>query len=194
MDKKTLVAEYDDYFRKNSHKWAEDDRNAFALDVLNKHVSSINKVLDVGCGNGHTLAYFMQHWDSKFYGIDLSPVACQIASETGAIIYTGFIEDMPPMKFDVILCMGVAEHFLDIVEGLKKIKSLLNGVLYLEVPDCLSYSPGEEGYRRLSVGSRQMEWHLSKKTWENKISTAGLQIKKCYEGKKPHWKMIWVLE
>lgn len=199
MNRQELVTEYDDYFKENPAKWTGLKRNRFAAGVITEYLNKPKRILDVGCGNGHTLKHFKRVYpDAKLYGLDISPVACKIASDNvrGSTIATGFIEDFDMgCEFDLILCMGVAEHFQDIEAGFAAMKRLLSkkGVLYLEIPNCLSYSPGEAGYRRLAGGSRQMEWHLSRPVWETIISQCGFEVVQSVTGDHPAWEFVWIL-
>lgn len=199
MDRQSLIAEYDAYFTEKPGKWAVEARNKFAVDVI-LNVTHADTILDIGCGNGHTLAYFGNEFpDAKLYGIDISPVACDLAREnSGAVVECTFIEDYhPDMKFDIVLCMGTAEHFEHPVDGLKSIRELTGGYFYLEAPNNLSYSPGpsgNEGYRRLSVGSHQLEWHWTREQWEQAIAYAGFEVVRSLQGLKPAWEFVWLLK
>ncbi len=199
MNREALITEYDEFFTKNPGKWTGDKRNRFAAGVVTEHITNPKRILDVGCGNGHTLKHFRRVYpDANLHGLDISPVACRIASNLvkRATIATGFVEDFDlGCQFDLILCMGVAEHFMDIEAGFAAMKRLLSkrGLLYLEIPNSLSYSSGEPGYRRLSVGSRQMEWHLSRPVWETIIRQCGFEVVQAYTGEHPAWEFVWVL-
>jgi len=46
----------------------------------------------------------------------------------------------------------------------------------------------------LERGSRQMEWHLSKQSWEKKILEAGFEIVDQFKGVKSWWQFIWILK
>lgn len=202
MDRTDLIKEYDDYFTENPGKWTGAKRNRFAEQVLSQIPIKPRAVLDVGCGNGHTLKHFREVYpQADLYGMDLSPVACSIARSNvkGSTIINTFVEDFgqaPSLYFDLILCMGTGEHFLDLTAGFKALRNLLTqeGYLYLEIPNCLSYSPGKKGYRRLSVGSEQMEWHLPRSAWEDHIHASGFRIVKAVTGKHPAWEFVWVLQ
>ena len=54
MNRDKLIQEYDDWFRTKPHKWTSRERNGFMLDVLDRYPEP-EMILDVGCGNGHTL-------------------------------------------------------------------------------------------------------------------------------------------
>lgn len=193
-----LIEEYDKYYTDKPGRWKSDKRNRFAEKIIRKHTSSPGVILDVGCGNGHTIAHFQRAFpEAALHGIDLSPVACEIAwKETGARIWSGSIEEYSPgFGFDLILCMGTAEHFLDVGLGLEAMRTLLEpgGFVYLEVPNNLSYSRGRKGYRRLKKGSRQMEWHLPRHDWVKLVQGAGFAVVETVRGPSKTWEYIWVL-
>jgi SAM-dependent methyltransferase len=207
MDRVELIREYDAYYTEDPGKWTGAKRNRFAEQVLAQCDIHPRALLDVGCGNGHTLKHFGALYpQAELYGMDLSPVACSIARQNvkGSTILNAFVEEFsePSLYFDLILCMGVAEHFLSLRAGFRAMRNLLSkqdpkykqGLLYLEIPNCLAYSLGEEGYRRLSCGSRQMEWHLPRERWEQIIQDTGFRIVKALTGKHPAWEFAWVLE
>lgn len=190
----SLVAEYDAYFTKDPGKWAVTARNQFAFEAVQP--ARPDSILDIGCGNGHTLKYLGQQYpEAALFGIDISPVAAALAIEnSGADVTATFIEEYQPgRKFDLVLCMGTAEHFLDPLQGLTDIREMVGDFFYLEIPNNLSYSPGKEGYRRLSVGSRQLEWHWPRKVWDDAIRQAGFEVVKELHGLKPAWEFAWVL-
>jgi len=194
-----LIKKYDEYYTKNKDKWSSDDRNRLAYDTVAEYIPEPTEILDVGCGNGHTLEYFQKrHAAAKMYGIDLSQVAIDIAKAKvvdGKLEATFLAEYTPRRKFQVIVCLGSAEHFTDLEGDLKKMKSLLKkgGVCYVEIPNNLAYDDGEHTFRQLGCGSRQFEWHLSKEEWEAKLIEAGFEIVKFYRRNKPQWEFCWVL-
>lgn len=194
-----LIAKYDEYYTKNKDKWSSVDRNRLAYDALEKYVPVMAEVLDVGCGNGHTLDYFRQRQGQvKLYGIDLSQVAIDLCAKKmpeGNFQAAFLAEYDPGKKFQTIVCLGSAEHFTDLEGDLKKMKSLLSegGVCYMEIPNNLAYDDGEHTFRQLGCGSRQFEWHLSKEEWEAKLIEAGFEIVKFYRRNKPQWEFCWVL-
>jgi SAM-dependent methyltransferase len=194
VERAQLVEEYDAYYTANPGKWAAVARVKFAWKAT-RHLAPTS-ILDVGCGNGHALEYFKGRYpEADLFGIDLSPVACDLAyKRSGAHIENVFIEDYRPgRKFDLVLCLGTAEHFTDPLAGLQAIRELVGGRFYLEIPNCLSYSPGEDGYRRLAFGSRQMEWHWPRSRWEKAIKEAGFAIEESLVGLSPSWEFVWIL-
>jgi 2-polyprenyl-3-methyl-5-hydroxy-6-metoxy-1,4-benzoquinol methylase len=69
------------------------------------------EVLDVGCGRGH-YAWFSQKRGQVIDGLDFSEVAVNHARENllGKFILAD-LTDPPPVKYPVVLCQEVVEHF-----------------------------------------------------------------------------------
>lgn len=193
-----LVLEYDHFYKLTPDLWDSPEIDDAACLVIKSHNSNPWSILDVGCGNGHSLLKMRQEFPkAALYGIDLSAEAIRLASEKlpEAKFYQGCIEDFETKgTFEIISVIGVVEHFLDIQRGLRSIANLMdrNGFCYLLAPNNLAYSPGPHTYRRLESGSRQMEWHLDRAEWKREISDAGFEIIAEYKGKSPAEEFIWV--
>jgi SAM-dependent methyltransferase len=204
MDKKDIKAEYDRFYRLKPTKWTSDDRNEYARQKIEEYLNGdrVRSVLDIGCGNGHTIAYLKAHWpDAKFYGLDLSEVAIGIARDKfdDVDLRVGFIEDTEyDEKFNCVILLGVAEHFHDIVFSFKKIADLLapGGFVYMESPNCLAYEGSEqvEGFRRVNFGNHQMEWHLTRQSWVKKLKQAGFVVASSIIGPTPQTEFVFILE
>ena len=175
-------------------------RNKMAYYYLSKHIDDPETFLDIGCGNGHTIEYFQKKWpDTAYYGVDLSDKAIELAKERvpTAFFACETIEDFvayPPI--DVVVLMGVAEHFEDLIPSLIKVKKL-GKLFYFEVPDLVDNShhinmQTEEGYSMGTGG--QVEWHLRKRTWEERFGWAGFEVVEFYP--EPYYGLdyIWVLK
>jgi trans-aconitate methyltransferase len=194
-----LAQVYDEIYTARPDKWSSDFRDRYAFTVLNEYLPhQPHTLLDVGCGNGHTLKYFDHKWEETYlYGIDLSPVGISIAQKAvprASLIATPFLEYFPNNKMGVILLMGVMEHFEDIPVHLRRLRSLLsvNGVAYVEVPNSLSYAASkEEGFRE---EGKQQEWHLKRTTWERMIEDSGLSIERSIIGPDKTMEFIWILK
>ena len=194
----SAVEFYNDIFRNKPDKWASIERDYVAFRLISMYAQEPAIMLDVGCGNGHTLAFFWSQWPkTKYFGVDISPVALEIAMERLPMPMGEFHEHIPPyLRYDLITIMGVAEHFEDVPAELRRIAEHLaqGGVIYLEAPNCLSYSHNkEEGFRQTYNGSGQNEWHWKRETWEQNIQQAGLEIVKGYISPNPFWEFIWIL-
>ena len=156
------------------HWWRDDN----VCGALMKYPTP-RHILDLGCGNGHTLEYLRTYFpEAQLYGLDISDNAIRLAEvrNPNATFFCGMFQEMElPRQFDRIVSLGVMEHLYDTVESLAKVKSHLTdgGLFYLEVPD--NVYGGSEGWFHSYVGT-QVEWHLSRATWEERIDAAGLEI------------------
>ena len=202
--------EYDNRFRKNPQMWSDHARDAFAAKVVKEHWPKAKMwgdfpirqdILDVGCGNGHTISHFQHEFpDAMTWGLDISKEALSIADNIvkQTVLMHGELCDLSKSKyvFDVILAMGTLEHILDLPGALRDIKALLkeDGICYMEIPNNLSYSTAGKGFHELTCGSRQVEWHLTREQWEEHIRSAGLVIVSRLVGERPEWEFVWVLK
>jgi len=189
---------YDKKFIKDKSIWTSEDRDDFIFRVVTRKASPV-RVIDVGCGNGHTLKFFQERLpEVEYSGVDISGEAIKLAEQAvkGTFFNVDFSEWSTRRKYDVVLNLGTIEHFEDLDGSMEKLRKLVakGGMCYFEAPNNLSYSPGPETFRRLERGSRQMEWHLSKQSWEKKILEAGFEIVDQFKGIKSWWQFIWILK
>jgi len=203
MDKKELMKEYDEYYRKKPEKWTSDDRNEYARQIIEDCIEYPPKnFLDIGCGNGHTIKYLKEYWkETAFYGFDLSPEAINVAKAKlpDVDLRVGFLDEMTySLQFDCISLLGVIEHFENLEGSLKQLYAMLakDGIIYIEAPNCLSYegSTPEQGFRRVNFGNRQIEWHLTRESWMNYFRSAGFEILLNKVGRTPQTEFIFVLK
>jgi trans-aconitate methyltransferase len=191
-----LAEFYNEIYLKNPHKWSNIERDFVAFRMLNARIKNPGSFMDIGCGNGHTIAFFHSQWyDTKYTGVDISDVALEIARKrTPSAVFCPRIP--PGQTWDVITIMGVVEHLNNPGHELASIRKLLapSGLIYLEAPNCLAYSSNEaEGFRQTDNGADQKEWHLKRETWENIIKDAGYDILGGYSGPISAWEFIWIL-
>ncbi len=115
------------------------------------------KVLDVGCGDGTTLAFLNDRFHSFGCGIDISPTAVQRASRSSSRqdiyfrVADGRNIPFPNLKFDIVLSWGVLEHAPDfqlaIAEAHRVLKA--SGTLVLIQPHLLSFAVIQEAWLRM---------------------------------------------
>ena len=188
---------YNKIYSDKPDKWDLDWRDKFAYYVLQRHIEEPESLLDIGCGNGHTIVFLKKRWsDPTYFGIDLSDVAIEYAKErvpAADFIATDY-QVCQWKQWDVVVLMGVAEHFEDLIPSLRGLKEF-GKLIYIESPNCLAYSDSkEEGFRATNTVIGQPEWHLRRSTWEQQIEFAGLEIVESYPGPTTTTKFVWVLK
>ena len=157
--------------------WWRDDNVCKIL----KEYPEPEHLLDIGCGNGHTLERLRIYFpDIHLYGLEISEVAIKLAEcgTSGAEYYCGQFETMEmPRKFDRIISLGVFEHMKKPLKAFEKVKEWLtdDGLFYLEVP--INVFKGPEGWYAARYGD-QTEWHLRRQFWRKLIVASGLNINK----------------
>ena len=90
------------------------------------------KILDIGCSRGQFLEHFKNFNDC--FGIELDSVAAQMAKDKGFHIYVGDVGNYKAEdKYDLIICRGVIQYFLDPHKNMDDICKLLNknGYIYI---------------------------------------------------------------
>jgi SAM-dependent methyltransferase len=201
-----LIQEYDACFHADPLRWDEVERDKYTYQAIEFYFCATGRkrpkaILDLGCGSGHTLTHFQSQWkNAALYGLDLSPEAIEFARRRlpQAHLVAGALGEVTfDTQFDVITVLGVLEHFDAPVDAIKKIEPMLTkyGLIYLEVPNCISYSKSEkiEGFRRLNGRSRQFEWHLFRPSWERLIAKSGLASSLSLKGPNRQVEFIWIL-
>lgn len=186
---------YDKIYKGKPDKWDLEFRDKFAYETVTAHTNP-RSILDIGCGNGHTLEYFGERANADLHGIDISGWAVMLARERvpqARIVQGDFMKTNLPYT-DVALCLGTAEHFFFLADFLDRLgASCLYA--YLEVPDCLYSSPDkEEGFRKTNNKVGQQEWHLKRETWEGHIKDAGFKIIAAKEGPTSTTRFVWLLQ
>lgn len=197
-DRKAVQKEYDKLFKVKPNKWDNPDRSRFMIEILKQHIPNPKEVIDIGCGNGVALENYRRYnKTAKLYGIDPSLEGIRLAQQRvpdGIFTTEEYFEDIK--KFELVICLGVAEHVEELPKFLQYLKSLVSdgGYCYFEVPHNLVYSKGPESYRRLTVGSRQIEWHFPSERWQELLLEAGFEIVERYKGLNATWEFIWLLK
>ena len=189
---------YDALYSHNPRLWDDASRDAFAFQTL--ALGSPANMLDVGCGNGHTIRYFKRFWpETQYTGLDWSPVALDIAAKMDPDVtyICGEIGKTALRRYQLVTALGVVEHFEDLQAGLSAVRETISdgGLAYIEAPNCIGYATSEpiEGFRQLNIGSRQHEWHLRRPTWEEQLRKAGLEILVSKTGPSITCEFVWIV-
>ena len=106
---------------------------------LDRFVSRGASVLDAGCGTGGLLHYLqLRRPDLRLFGVDVSPIACEIAREkTGLRIEEGSVEALPfgDGEFDAIVSADVLSMLENQEPALRESRRCLRdgGILVVNV-------------------------------------------------------------
>jgi len=154
------------------------------------HVSEHAKVLEIGCGNSHTLPFLARVKKAEVWGIDFAPNGLESAqygldSEgvTGKLVLGDALNknDLPDAYFDVILSMGVIEHFPppSNTAALAQFSRYLhpNGQMITEIPNMVGFV----GVVTRSLDRELYDQHicLGKNELDRIHQTAGLELVDC---------------
>ncbi len=119
-------------------------------------VTSKSKVLDVGCGLGHSLLE-LESINCKAYGVDPDINAKKLAKKFKLNFRQGFISDnpFPKEKFDYIIANQVLEHTNNPIQFLRDCKKRLTdkGEIILSFPNTNSLT-------RYLFDKNWLHWHI----------------------------------
>lgn len=110
--------------------------NDLASRVLNYFDGRFIRVLDIGCGWGDYLSFFLKKGVSDVFAVEISPKKVKYLKEEGIAVYDSVLK-LDKFKFDFIICNQFLEHDLDFRQTMAQIKEKLNskGVAWITVPD-----------------------------------------------------------
>jgi len=136
-----LATHYAGYTRNNSISPITVKRYEELLDEF-EPFRKTNRILDIGCGDGHFLAVAKaKGWE--VYGTEFTDEAVSAGKSKGITIYKGRIQDYAgPSEFDIITSFEVLEHINDCGEHAQYVFSLLRkgGQFYFTTPNFNSLS------------------------------------------------------
>lgn len=126
MDKNSIEA----FFDKAASSWDEEmikDDLIIKTILDNARVEKGNTVLDVACGTGVMIPYYLKR-GAHPTGIDLSKKMIEIASDKFKDVefIWGDVEELNDRKFDRIIVYNAFPHFIDPEALVKHLATLLN--------------------------------------------------------------------
>ena len=119
------------------------ERYRGTVDRVAPHLpSSRVHILDVGCLEGGLLEAFQARRYDSVAGVDPAPESMRRAAQKAIDVRTGTVESIPfpDGTFDLVLCVHVLEHIVNL-SCLDLFRVLSHqGRIYVEVPDAASYN------------------------------------------------------
>lgn len=135
-------------------------------------------LLDIGCGNGAALSFFIRHgWHG--IGVEPAPVARRLSILSGLEVYgEEFLSEATDSSFDLITMWHVLEHVYDVPERLRQVLRLVksNGLVVVAVPNPDSYDAKHYGPYWAAWDVPRHLYHFSKKSFELLVTKTGFEI------------------
>ena len=119
-------------------------RAKVVVDYVGKQVTSISRVLDVGCSTGILLQQIQTHFQAQAFGVEPGKVYRQYAQSLGLEVYPTLQETQlsDDLHFNLVSMMHALEHMPHPLEYLQNLREKYldpNGWLLLEVPNLYAH-------------------------------------------------------
>lgn len=155
-------------------------------------------LLDVACGDAQ-LRRVAREAGLVYYGVDISPMAVQAAHYPEMLVGDGTRLPLPDNCFDFVTSIGSLEHYLDMSQGVREIRRVLNpnGLACMLVPNAFSLT-----WNLLHVwrtgdladdDGQPIQRFSTRGAWERLLVENGLQIRRTlgYERTWPQTGAEW---
>lgn len=173
-------AVYSDYVREMSFMKGELKSR---LRLLNKHLPSRGKLLEIGCAAGFFLKTAKDDgWDVK--GIEVSDYAASFGrSQLGLDIKCADIDSFEPEleKFDAVVMWDVIEHLKDPFTLLRKVNSIIRpgGALFLSTGDIDGFNARIFDKNWFLFEPPYHIWYFSHKNFRFFLERNGYMVRSC---------------
>jgi 2-polyprenyl-3-methyl-5-hydroxy-6-metoxy-1,4-benzoquinol methylase len=161
-------------------------------DILPLLPDKFDRVLDVGCGAGSTLAWLKSTKGCTCtIGIEPFPEAAAAARKAIDVVYEGDIESLSvpiePGTLDLVLCLDVLEHLIDPWTVTRRLQELLKpgGALIVSLPNVRNKRvifpllfKGKWNYRDFGVLDRTHLRFFVRETAIALVESSGLRVDK----------------
>lgn len=140
------LSKYEYHQRDGAESDFDRRRLAIIADIIAPFVPDRDaRILDVGCATGRLLALLRDRGFANVHGLDPSPSCAAAAGRLyGIPVRTTTLSHLHESgeTFDVVILVGVLEHINDLDIALREVHDVLspNGIVYVEVPDALTFA------------------------------------------------------
>jgi SAM-dependent methyltransferase len=181
--------EYDKYYRPqvlNGNLRLNKENSIYTrLSKVKLIANHPRKILDIGSGEGNNLIFFKSNFqDSELFAIEPSIESQNQLKRNNVTVIGSDVESSWNANykntFDLIIMRHVLEHFLNPVEIIKKVRSVLSnsGIVYIAVPNNLNPTqPLEKSWFR-----NVHTYYFNKYSLENLNNLVGLETLTLIEG------------
>lgn len=170
-------------------------------EVINLFPGQVEKVLELGCGEGVTLKYIKEiGLAHEVCGVDFHNESLEKAKNNSIdkvlnLDLNSFDANAIEDKYDVILCLDVLEHVTDPWSVVKGLKTLLTnkGVIIASIPNVQNIRVvfplifGQWSYKDCGVLDQGHLRFFTRKTAIGLIKQGGLDIEEVVLLKEKHW-------
>lgn len=168
-------------------------------DVLRFIDGAPEKVLEIGCGAGATMAELRKRGTQVAIGVELDPGAAADAARHFDTVLKGFVEQadieghVQPGSLDMIMALDVLEHLVDPWTQVKRLSPLLKpgGKFVLSVPNVRNSKfifgllfKGNFRYQDDGLLDRTHLRFFTRETAEELASSGGLKLAGSYDAKQ----------
>lgn len=161
----------------------------------------IERILEIGCGTGNTLAWIKEQYNCSWTGgVEIFDYAAKAAVQKIDTVYSVDIEkiELPiePASLDVILCLDVLEHLVDPWEVINKMTVFLKpgGSLIASLPNTRNFHVsfsllflGEWNYTSDNFLDKTHLRFFTRKTAISTLECSGLSVNRIIETGFERW-------
>lgn len=168
----------------------------------------VDRVLEVGCGTGMTLAELKRQRRCAWIGgVEITEIPADIASQRVDRLWRTNIEtsalDIPTGSLDALLCLDVLEHLVNPWATLQRLATLLKsgGTVVVSLPNVRNHRVlrdllirGQWTYQPAGILDRTHLRFFTRRTAVELIKGAGFRIDRIVPLRTPkRWKVRWFL-
>lgn len=190
-----LQSEADAWFQRNQHSVAErdfltdDPVTAATVEIahLSQYVNKKEKlqILEVGCGEGRRLSWFMENLNADVFGVEPSALAVEQACSRGVKAQRGTAENLlfEDAKFDIVIfgfCLYLCDR-QDLFRIAQEADRVLKPDAWLVINDFFAPTPVRREYHhRPGVFSYKMDyrslfdWHPAYTCYAHRLNHHGV--------------------